>query len=178
MKYKSKKITSLLIGSIMISNSLPNIVMANILNDSNINTKITECYVLSETTLIEEEISTYGSYKPSFMSGTFDLSKATYNYTVNSLYYQVFTDKWLTGVSNIHVDIENLVATNVVEALPPATILVSLYDSSSNLVGSEWLYNGGIKKFSNLNKSEKYYVKFSSGSNNICWSFNGSIEGS
>lgn len=128
----------------------------------------------------EEGISVYGAKPPTSGADVHNLSVSTYSYQVEEIGAAVYTSKWLTGASSIHVSVENwaLLVSN-----PGATnnkLTVSVYDSNKSFVASTSItidsrFLVGSGDIDGLDSSKKYYVRFSVPTNGNKYSFNGDI---
>lgn len=125
-------------------------------------------------------ITTYGSKPPSSSASTHNISISDYNYQVSKIGAQLYTDKFLTGKTSMRITVKNWKVL-IDYGITPTTLTITLYDSSGKKIASpqgvpmDKYYNSNSVYFSGLNKSTKYYVKFSVLTNNQTYSFNGSI---
>lgn len=124
------------------------------------------------------EITPFGSSAPPSSASTHDVSISDYNYQVQKMGYQVYTDKWLTGASSIIITVENW---NVVEDYGGTNdkVTIKVYNSSNTFFDSKavTIKNGiGSASFSRLTPTSKYYVCFEVGTNSNKYSFNGAIS--
>ncbi|MEI5913492.1 hypothetical protein [Bacillus albus] len=114
---------------------------------------------------------------PGKKASVHNIDKNSYNFQVDKVGAQVYTDKWLTGKKTMTVDVENFTVTKF-QGGTKNELYITLYNSKGKEVDSKTLYvnKASSVKFSGLNSSEKYFVKFSVATNGNTYSFNGSIE--
>ena len=94
--------------------------------------------VLFENDLTQNNV-TYGPYPPEKNSSVHNLSISGYAYQVEKLGYRLFTDKWIKGKSTVKVSIKNWrVMADYSDA---KGMTVRIYDSSGNVVKSQYLSN-------------------------------------
>jgi hypothetical protein len=122
----------------------------------------------------------YGASAPSSSASTHDLSVSAYNYQVQEVGAQVYTDKWLTGKSSMKVTVLNwkLVTQGDIRFPTTTTVTLTVYNSSGTAVASCDLNTAytSYYTFTGLSSIVKYYVKFSVPLNEHTYSFNGSIS--
>lgn len=119
----------------------------------------------------------FGSDKPGSNASTHDLSVSKYNYQVQKVGYEVFTDKWLTGSTTMKVTVLDWKLVNDGDGATNK-LLISVYSANGLVANKEINPNTTVAaSFSGLNKSTKYYVKFSvTTGNENTYSFNGTIS--
>jgi hypothetical protein len=107
-----------------------------------------------------------------------NLSISAYNYQVQSVGYRVYTDKWLTGVSNYNITINNW--TCVDNSGPPNynRLTISVYNSLGNLMTSMTIDPTITRAITltSMTASKNYYVCFEVPTNGNKFSFDGSID--
>ncbi|WP_405131173.1 hypothetical protein MHB43_01305 [Paenibacillus sp. FSL H8-0317] len=119
----------------------------------------------------------FGQDKPGTSASTHDLSVSSYNYQVQKVGYEVFTDKWLTGATSIKVQVLNWALVNNGGGATNK-LIISVYSANGLVANKQINPNNTLSHtFTGLNKSTKYYVKFSvdTGNDNT-YSFNGAIS--
>ncbi|MCC2346627.1 hypothetical protein LKM13_21475 [Bacillus anthracis] len=114
---------------------------------------------------------------PGKKASVHNIDKNSYNFQVDKVGAQVYTDKWLKGKKTMTVDVENFTVTKF-QGGTKNELYITLYNSKGKEVDSKTLYvnKASSVKFSGLDSSEKYFVKFSVPINGNTYSFNGSIE--
>ncbi|MCK6075253.1 fibronectin type III domain-containing protein [Paenibacillus silvae] len=119
----------------------------------------------------------FGSDKPSSSASTHDISVSSYNYQVQKVGAQVYTDKWLTGSTTMKVSVLDWTLVNDGGG-STNKLLISVYSANGLVANKEINPNNTFSaSFTGLNKSTKYYVKFSvTTGNENTYSFNGAIS--
>lgn len=122
-------------------------------------------------------IQPFGAKPPGSSATVHDLSLNAYNYRVQKIGYQVFTEKWVKGASKIKVSVSNW-SVDLAYAGTNNQLTISIYDSKKKLVASDTIdpNKSSSVTFSNLSSSSNYYVGFSVPNNGNEYSFNGSIS--
>ncbi|MFB5267342.1 hypothetical protein ACE41H_11185 [Paenibacillus enshidis] len=121
-------------------------------------------------------ITIFGQDPPKSSASTHNLSISDYNYQVEKVGYEVFTDKWLTGVSSMTVRVDNWqVIKDVADGY---NLSIVVHNSSGNVVTYKTIdpRKIGVAKFTGLSASNKYYVSFAVPNNGNLYKFNGSIS--
>jgi hypothetical protein len=126
--------------------------------------------------LVEEGFR--GANPPSSGASTHDLSISSYNYQINEVGAQVYTDKWLTGASSMKVTVGKMTALNVPDDTCTADrkTTVTVYNSSGTEVASKLISENSNYTFTGLSSSSKYYIKFAVGLSGVRWKFSGTIS--
>lgn len=120
---------------------------------------------------------TYGAKVPTSKASTHNISTSAYNYQVEKVGAQVYTDKFIKGKKTMKVSVSNW---KVLKNLGGGSnkVTVTLYNSSKKKISSKTITiksGSGSTSFSSINASTKYYVMFSVPLNGNQYSFNGSI---
>lgn len=118
-----------------------------------------------------------GSSKPGKYASIHDLSISKYNYQVEEVGAAVYTDKWLTGVSNIGVSVDNWTQTTS-QLGSTNKLTITVYNNKGKSVATSTLSmssSSNVTSFSGLSTTEKYYVQFSVPITGHKFSFNGEI---
>jgi hypothetical protein len=125
------------------------------------------------------QLETRGKNPPSSSASTHNLTVSSYNYQVLDVGAQVFTDKWLTGVTKIKVSVENW---ELLESYYGATnnkLTINVYDTNENYVTGQTITisnSVGSTTLSGLNSGSKYFIRFSVPLNENRYKFNGTIS--
>lgn len=122
-------------------------------------------------------ITTQGSSAPGSKASTHDLTVNNYNYQVQEVGAQVYTDKWLTGATSIKVTVNNWTkTTNGGSTLNRLTIYV--INSKGKVISSQQIdpTTTNSVTLTGLTASAKYYVKFAVPTNGNKFSFDGTIS--
>lgn len=127
-----------------------------------------------------DEIIPQGIHPPKRRSLVHDLSVSGYNYQIEDMGSHLYTDKWLTGASEITVSVKDWKLKEYYGGTSNELEL-RVYDSSRNMVSSTTMYisasdYANTAVLSGLSSSERYYVCFSVPLNSNRYSFYGSIE--
>lgn len=126
-------------------------------------------------------ITLYGANPPKANADTHDLSISGYDYQVSDVGAAVYTSKWLTGASSIHIFVENWTLLEYYHGATNNKLTITVYDSHKDFVDSTEITIDsraliGSGDISGLSSSEKYYVRFSVPLNYNRYSFNGVIS--
>lgn len=168
-----KVVTTVLLSSALLFN--PVVLLNSQAKASTVNELISAPPSESENT---GGIQPYGAKPPASGASTHDLSISAYNYQVEKVGAQVYTDKFLKGKTTMNVSVKNWKLI-VAYAGTSNQVTVTVYNSSGKKVDSNTITiknNTGSTSFSGLSKTTKYYVKFSVPLNSNTYSFDGSIS--
>ena len=129
----------------------------------------------------ENERVVYGRKPPKSSADTHDLSISAYAYQVEDVGAAVYTSKWLTGASSIHVFVENWTLLKSSIGATDDQVTVTVYDTDKKRVNSVTItiderFLQGSGDITGLDSSKKYYVRFSVPQNENRYSFNGDIS--
>ncbi|MFJ8520714.1 hypothetical protein [Lysinibacillus xylanilyticus] len=127
----------------------------------------------------EFSIMPRGMEKPGKNASSHDISVSAYNYQVEKVGAQVYTDKFIKGKKSMTVTVKKWdIKTDW--GIAKNKLTITLYDSSGKKVSSDsvTMAQGGSDSvsFTGLSASTKYYVMFSVELNKQTYSFNGSIS--
>lgn len=123
-------------------------------------------------------VTPYGTNPPGTDS-VMDLSMYSYNYQVQQIGWELYTDKQFTGVSKMTVSIDNW--TKIQGDAPSENLQVDLFTSSGShatgiKVDMASYYGSAYVYFTNLNPSTKYYIRFRIGLTGNKFSFGGEVK--
>lgn len=129
----------------------------------------------------EGGISVYGSNPPSSGADIHNLSISAYSYQVERIGAALYTSKWMTGASSIHISVEDWTLETYNPGATNNRLTVSVYDSKKNFVASTTIiidgrFLVGSGDIDGLDSSQKYYVRFSVPTNGNIYSFYGDIS--
>lgn len=147
--------------------------------ETDINEAETDINELVTSAPSEISIMPRGMDKPGKKASSHDISVSAYNYQVEKVGAQVYTDKFITGKKSMKITVKDWKITTD-WAIAKNTLTITLYDSSGKKVSSDsvtMVKDGSDSvSFTGLNASTKYYVMFSVELNKQTYSFNGSIS--
>ncbi len=123
------------------------------------------------------EITIDGASKPGSNASIHDLSISDYNYQVEDVGYQVFTDKWLKGASSIAISVDDWTLLEYYGGTSDQ-LTITVYNQSGQVSSKTISISGssGSCTFSGLSSSTKYYIGFRVPKNSNRYSFDGSIS--
>lgn len=126
---------------------------------------------------VRMEMVPFGAKAPDSAASSHNLSVSKYNYQAQSIGYQLFTDKWLTGKSSMKVNVYNW---TVLENHGGTSnkLTIKLFNSSRKMIASKTIRisDSGAVLFSGISSSSKYYVCFEVPMNSNRYTFNGDIR--
>ncbi|MCY9589868.1 hypothetical protein [Paenibacillus chitinolyticus] len=143
----------------------------------NPNVPIHKLSIIPPTGLNPGGFTPFGEDAPTGNTAT-NLADNDYNYSVDKLGYKVYTNAFFTGVSKMRVSINNFKQLSGVAT--GKNITITLYKSNGSAVSSTTLdmsaTTADYTNFSGLDTNTRYYVLFSTKTNDNTYSFNGTIS--
>ena len=126
------------------------------------------------------QVVPYGSKPPKGDNGTHFLSQGAYYYSVVEVGAQVYTDRWLTGASQIEVSINGFKRVDGSALQVYDNVTVTVFDEDGKEIDSVWFDcyenpRGGVVTLDTPGSTAEFYVRFTVKHTDCKFSFNGSI---